>query len=125
MRLRYRLLIADDDRNLHNMLSNTLNTYGFDIIHSYDGREALKLAKEQFPDLIILDILMPFVDGRDVCIELKSDPSTEHVKVLMMTGKADNLDRMLGLEIGADDYIAKPFSGAQLCSKIERVLDKE
>lgn len=125
MRVGYRLLIADDDKNLHNMLSHALSTEGFDIIHSYDGRETLKLAKEQVPDLIVLDILMPFVDGRDVCMELKSDPSTEDIKVLMMTGKADQLDRMLGLEIGADDYIAKPFSGAQLCRKIKRVLENE
>jgi len=125
MRSRQRLLIADDDKALHNALNDALSPHGFKIIHAYDGRETLELAKKQLPDLIILDILMPFVDGRDVCMELKSDPSTKHIKVLMMTGKADNLDRMLGLEIGADDYIAKPFSCARLSSKIRMALDKE
>ena len=122
---RERLLIADDDKALQNALGQVLNTHGFVIIHCYDGRETLALAKKRLPDLIILDILMPFVDGRDVCMELKSDPSTKHIKVLIMTGRGDQLDRMLGFEIGADDYIAKPFSGAQLCRKIKNVLDRE
>jgi DNA-binding response OmpR family regulator len=125
MRAREKILIADDDKGLHNMLSHALSTHGFYIIHSYDGRETLELAKKQCPDLILLDIIMPFVDGRDVCMELKSDPATRDIKVLMMTGKGDPLDRTLGFEIGADDYIAKPFSSARLSSKIRMVLDRD
>jgi len=124
MRSRERLLIADDDKALHNALNHALGSHGFEIIHSYDGRETLELAKKQLPDLIILDIIMPHVDGRDVCMEVKNDPATKHIKVLMMTGKGDPLDRMLGFDIGADDYIGKPFSVARLWSKVRRVLDE-
>lgn len=125
MSARKRVLIADDSESIHDVLRCTLSEDGFDLSHSYDGRETLRLAKEQLPDLIILDIRMPFVDGRDVCIELKSNPETKHIKVVMITGKGDQLDRILGLEIGADDYIAKPFSRDQLCHTVRRTLDRE
>jgi DNA-binding response OmpR family regulator len=125
MRSREKILIADDDEAIHDALSHALGPHGFEIIHAFDGRQTLKLAKKEVPDLIILDIVMPIVDGRDVCMELKNDPATKHVKVLMMTAKGDPLDKMLGLDIGADDYIAKPFSTVRLSSKIEMALDKK
>ena len=119
------LLIADDNESIHDILGAALRGDDFDLIHAYDGRETLELAKEQLPDLIILDILMPLVDGWDVCMELKSNPDTKHIKIIMLTGKGGQLDRALGLDVGADDYVAKPFSLEHLCHKIRRALQKE
>jgi DNA-binding response OmpR family regulator len=122
---RERILIADDDQGLHKMLDVALSPHGFHVMHAYDGRRTLEIAKSEIPELIMLDVIMPFVDGRDVCMELKTDPATRDIKVLMMTGKGDKLDRMLGFDIGADDYIAKPFTGWQLFQRIRIILDNE
>ncbi|MDY6953892.1 MAG: response regulator [Thermodesulfobacteriota bacterium] len=125
---RKKLLIADDKEGIHDVISQSLSTmtgYDFDIIHAYDGEEALKLAQEELPDLILLDIMMPLVDGRDICRRLKSAPETKGTKIVMVTGKGEQHDRVLGLELGADDYITKPFSIGYLDRTVRRLLKKE
>ena len=125
MGTRKKLLIADDNKDIHDVLDKFLSVNQFDVIHAYDGKETLKLAREQLPDLIVLDIIMPLADGRDICKELKNDPKTESMKIIMLTGKDEQHDRILGLELGADDYIPKPFSLNYLRRRIERLLEKD
>ena len=128
MKTKKRLLIADDKQGIHDVISKSLAVLSddrYDIIHTYDGKETLRLAHEELPDLIILDILMPHVDGRDICKELKNNPETKDIKIIMVTGKGEQHDRVLGLQLGADDYITKPFSINYLARRIERLLGKK
>jgi DNA-binding response OmpR family regulator len=128
MKTKEKLLIADDKQGIHDVISKSLAVLcddRYDIIHAYDGRETLRLAREELPDLILLDILMPHVDGRDICKELKNNPETKNIKIIMVTGKGEQHDRVLGLQLGADDYITKPFSINYLARRIERLLEKE
>lgn len=123
MERKKKLLIADDDEHIHNLLAMHLSADEINIIHAYDGKEALKLAVEQLPALIVLDILMPLVDGRDICKKLKNDPGTKNIKIVMLTGKSEQHDRIVGLELGADDYITKPCSMSYLARRIKALLE--
>jgi DNA-binding response OmpR family regulator len=123
MKRKKKLLIADDVQEIHDLLIIYLSADEFDIIHAFDGKETLELAKEQLPDLIVLDILMPLMDGRDICKKLKSHPETKNIKILMLTGKNEQHDRILGLELGADDYITKPCSISYLSRRIKALLE--
>jgi DNA-binding response OmpR family regulator len=128
MEKKKKLLVADDNKGIHDVISKSLSAMSgdaFDVLHAYDGNETLKLAQEELPDLIVLDIMMPHVDGRDICKKLKSAPETKHIKIVMVTGKGEQHDRVLGLQLGADDYIAKPFSMHYLARRIKRLLEKE
>jgi len=125
MKTKKKLLIADDKQAIHDIISKSLAILSddrYDIIHAYDGKETLRLAHEELPDLILLDILMPHVDGRDICKELKNNPETRDINIVMLTGKGEQHDRVLGLQLGADDYITKPFSINYLARRIERLL---
>ena len=124
MKRKKKLLIADDEKYPHDLLTKLLPVDEFDIIHAYDGKETLRLAKEQLPDLIVLDIMMPLMDGRDICKKLKNDPETKNIKIIMLTAKDQQHDRILGLELGADDYITKPCSINYLARRIEMACDK-
>ena len=124
MKKKKKLLIADDEKYPHDLLTKLLPVDEFDIIHAYDGKETLRLVKEQLPDLIVLDIMMPLMDGRDICNKLKNDPETKNIKIIMLTAKDQQHDRILGLELGADDYITKPCSMNYLARRIEMACDK-
>ena len=123
MEIKKKLLIADDVEHIHNLLAMHLSADEIDIIHAYDGKETLELAEEQLPDLIVLDILMPLVDGRDICKKLKNHPETKNIKILILTGKNEQHDRIVGLELGADDYITKPCSMSYLARRIKALLE--
>ncbi len=123
MERKKKLLIADDVKQIHDLLAMYLSADGFDVIHAYDGKETLKMAEEQLPHLIVLDVLMPLVDGRDICKKLKSDPETKDIKIVMLTGKNEQHDRIVGLELGADDYITKPCSMSYLARRIKALLE--
>ncbi len=125
MKEKKKLLIADDNESIHDILRRVFSSDEYDIVHAYDGEEALKLAEEQQPNLILLDVLMPRVDGRDVCRKLRNNPKTRDIKIIMMTAKGAQHDRILGLQLGADDYIPKPFSVHYLYRTAARLLDKE
>ena len=116
-----KLLIADDDSLLHKMYGDAFGKE-FEVLHAYDGAEALILAIEHRPALILLDILMPLLDGRTVCRKLKDHPATKDCKVIMVTGKGEQSDRLVGFEVGADDYVEKPVSLDYLARMVKRHL---
>ncbi len=120
-----KILIADDDTHVHEMLNVVLSSDEFEIIHAYDGQETVQRVNDEFPDLVVLDIMMPKKDGRDICRDLKTDPKTKDIKILMLSAKDQQFDRIVGLEVGADDYETKPFSPDSLARKIKRMCEKE
>ena len=124
MERKKKLLIADDEKYLHDLLTKVLSGDEFDILHAYDGKETLRLAQEQLPDLILLDVMMPAMDGRDICKKLKNDPETKRIKIIMLTAKDQQHDRILGLQLGADDYIPKPCSMNYLVRRIRMACDR-
>jgi DNA-binding response OmpR family regulator len=118
-----RVLLADDDPSLLRLISTTLGSGDFDLLQANDGQEALEAARRQHPDLILLDINMPRLDGFQVCEALKGDPATAGIKVVMLSARGTDADRARGRECGADDYFVKPFSPIQLLNKVYALLE--
>ncbi len=116
------ILIVDDDLDLINLLRTKLEKDGFDISTALDGEEGLSRAQKKPPDLIVLDVKMPGRSGLDVCKNLKEAGNTKIVPVIMLTSKNEEMDRILGLELGADDYLSKPFSYRELLLRIKSIL---
>lgn len=114
-----KILIVDDEKNIVDILKFNLEKEGFSTIEAYDGEQALKLGLEENPDLILLDIMLPKMDGFTVCRKLREKISTP---ILMLTARAEEVDKVLGLELGADDYITKPFSPRELMARIKANL---
>ena len=104
-----KVLLVDDEEIIHLIYTENLQESGFDVLNAYDGDQALQIARDEKPDLVILDLVMPGMDGRDVCKKLKSSPETAHIKIVMLTGKDEQHDRILGFELGADEYLPKPY----------------
>ena len=119
-----KILIADDEIQIHELLTVVLSPE-FEIIHANDGQETLERIVNEQPDLVVLDNIMPIKDGRDICRDLKKNPKTKDIKVLMLSVKAEHFDRILGFEVGADDYMIKPFSPKHLASNIKKMLKEE
>jgi two-component system alkaline phosphatase synthesis response regulator PhoP len=117
-----KILVVDDEVYLLQILDFSLGAEGYDVVTAEDGEQALNKAKAEQPDLIVLDIMMPKVDGYEACRKLKQDPSMKDVPVILLTAKGRDIDRKLGLEVGADDYITKPFSPNKLLEKIGSFL---
>lgn len=117
-----KLLVVDDEDHIVELISFNLESNGYDIVTASDGESAIKKAEEENPDLIILDLMLPKLDGIEVCRRLKSNPSTSHISIIMLTAKSDESDKIVGLEIGADDYITKPFSVKELIARVKAVL---
>lgn len=115
----YKILIADDDANVHQSLNAYFKREGFQILPAYDGEEAIALAQNSRPDMIILDIMMPKKDGLMVCREIRRE---SNVPIIMLTAKGEEFDKLLGLELGADDYITKPFSPREVLARVKTVL---
>ena len=113
------VLVVDDEKNIVQLARLYLNKEGYEVESAYDGLEALKMAKSVRPDLIILDLMMPEMDGLEVCRELRK---TSNVPIIMLTAKGDDIDRIVGLEIGADDYMTKPFNPRELVARVKAVL---
>ena len=120
-----KILIADDDTYVHELLTAVLSSNKFDVIHAYDGQKTVERVDNEQPDLVVLDIMMPIKDGRDICQDLKKNPRTKDIKILMLSGKDKQLDRIVGFESGADDYIAKPFSPSHVARRIKKMFEKE
>ncbi|MFQ5900845.1 MAG: response regulator, partial [Thermodesulfobacteriota bacterium] len=119
-----RILIVEDDEDILNLLEYNLTKAGLKIMKARDGRHALKVAKGEMPDLILLDLMLPELDGIEVCKILKRDDSTGNIPVLMITAKGEEVDRVVGLEIGAEDYIVKPFSPRELVLRVKAILKR-
>ena len=117
-----KILIIDDEQDIVELLSYNLEKEGFSIVKTYDGEAALELVRSQKPDLIILDLMLPKMNGIDVCRALRSNPETARLPIIMLTAKGDEVDKIIGLEIGADDYITKPFSVKELIARVRRIL---
>ncbi len=114
-----KILIVDDEKNIADILRFNLKKEGYDTIEAYDGEQAIELALSQNPDLILLDIMLPKMDGFTVCRKLRQTLSTP---ILMLTAKEEEVDKVLGLELGADDYITKPFSPRELMARVKANL---
>lgn len=117
-----RILIVDDEKDLVEMLTLRLEASNYEALRAYDGREALDKAKKEKPDLIILDLMIPKIDGYKVCRMLKFDEKYKHIPIIMFTARAQGEDRKLGEEVGADAYITKPFEPQALLAKIKELL---
>lgn len=116
------ILLIEDDPDVLDLVRYNLNKAGFNVSVARDGLAGLKSAHTLKPDLIVLDLMLPEMRGEDVCRELKSDPATAPIPVIMLTAKAQAEDRIAGLELGADDYVTKPFSPRELILRIEGLL---
>ena len=115
----HRILVVDDEPAVTDLLAYNLRKAHYEVIVADDGQEALRLAREAPPDLILLDLMIPKVDGLDVCRELRK---TSSVPIIMITARGEEIDRVVGLELGADDYVIKPFSVRELMARIKAVL---
>jgi len=117
-----KVLIVDDEPDIVELISYHLNKEGFSVSSAFDGEEALaKIRKEKF-DFIILDLMLPNVQGMEICRIMRSDPKTKNVPIIMLTAKGEEVDKILGLEMGADDYMTKPFSPRELLARIKTVM---
>src|SRR5437016_2641137 len=123
--VREKILVVDDEPEAIELVEFNLKQAGFTVIAAADGAEALKKARAALPSLIVLDLMLPEVDGLEVCKMLRRDPATAAIPIVMVTAKAAEIDRVLGLELGADDYLTKPFSPRQLGLRIKEILRSE
>jgi len=120
--VRSKILVVDDEPEAVELVEFNLKRAGFDVITAADGAEALKRARSSLPALIVLDVMLPAVDGMEVCKILRRDPATVSIPIIMLTARAGEIDRVLGLELGADDYITKPFSPRELVLRVKKIM---
>lgn len=120
--MKEKILIVEDERDIVRMLEYNLQKEGFRTIATDEGEGALDLAVRQRPDLILLDLMLPGLDGLEVCKALKKERKTERIPIIMLTAKSQESDKVVGLELGADDYVTKPFSPRELLARIKAVL---
>ncbi|MCE5243531.1 MAG: response regulator [Syntrophobacteraceae bacterium] len=116
------ILIVEDDTDIRDLLAYNLRSAGFEALTAADGHSALSSARQHHPDLVILDLMIPGIDGLEVCRELKRGRETSTMPIIMLTARGEELDRIVGLELGADDYVVKPFSPRELILRIRAVL---
>ena len=116
------VLVVDDEKDLVELVKYHLEKEGLKCLEARDGETALQMARERTPDLMVLDLMLPGVDGLEVCRKLRKDPKTSSIAIIMLTAKAEEVDRIVGLEMGADDYMVKPFSPRELLARVKAVL---
>jgi two-component system phosphate regulon response regulator PhoB len=116
------ILVVDDEEDIRELVELNLTPEGFSVLACETGECALDAARRKQPDLIVLDLMLPGIDGLDVCKTLKADAKTRHIPIVMLTAKGEEADIVTGLEIGADDYVTKPFSGKVLVARVRRLL---
>jgi len=117
-----KILVVDDEPDAVDLVQFNLSNAGYDVVTAADGQEALQKARACSPSLILLDVMLPEVDGLEVCKLLRRDPATSEIPIIMLTAKAAEIDRVLGLELGADDYVTKPFSPRELVLRVKNLL---
>lgn len=120
----YKILIVDDDATMVNLLSTILEIDGFDTQKALSGKEAFEVLKEGIPDMVLLDIMMPEMDGFEVLARLRDDPDTKRLPIIMLTARTDDKDIFEGWKKGADEYVTKPFDPHQLVKTINLVLSR-
>jgi len=116
------VLVVDDEKDLVDLVKYHLEKEGLKCLEARDGETALQVAKDHIPDLVVLDLMLPGLDGLEVCRKLRKDPKTSSMAIIMLTAKAEEVDRIVGLEMGADDYMVKPFSPRELVARVKAVL---
>ena len=117
-----KILIADDEPDVVDLVAANLRVAGFEVIRAQDGPSALAAVRKELPSLLVLDLMLPGMSGLEVCRVLKADVATAAIPIIMLTAKAEEVDRIVGLELGADDYVTKPFSPRELVLRVKSVL---
>ncbi|HDQ39604.1 MAG TPA: response regulator transcription factor [Desulfonatronum sp.] len=117
-----KILVVEDEEDILNLLEYHLRTAGFQVFTATTGLDAVKAAGKHHPDLVLLDLMLPGMDGLEVCRELKRERQTSDIGVIMLTARGEEMDRVVGLELGADDYVTKPFSPRELILRVKAVL---
>jgi DNA-binding response OmpR family regulator len=118
-----KILIAEDETHIAHLVSFKLRRAGYDVIWADDGGKAIEMISQEFPDLIILDVMMPVMDGFEVLTKIKQDINMHNIPVIMLTSKAQDNDVMKGFNLGTDDYMTKPFSPAELLARVKKILN--
>jgi DNA-binding response OmpR family regulator len=121
---RGKVLVVDDEEYIQHILNFSFGAEGYDVVTAADGEEAIKMAKSEKPDIIVLDIMMPKMDGYEACKRLKTDPRTKNIPVILLTAKGREVDRKMGSQAGADDYVVKPFSPGRLIERVEGMMKR-
>src|SRR5215472_5075336 len=124
VRVRSKILVVDDEPEAVELVEFNLKQAGFTVVTAADGADALNKARATSPNLVVLDLMLPEINGLEVCKMLRRDATTASVPVIMLTAKAAEIDRVLGLELGADDYITKPFSPRELVLRVKNILQR-
>ena len=117
-----KILIVDDEEDILDLIRYNLEKEGYQVVQALNGEDCLKMVESRSPDLLILDLMMPGMDGLEVCRKLKANPLTKPLPIIMLTAKTEEADIVVGLEMGADDYISKPFSPRELLARVRSVL---
>jgi len=117
-----RILAVDDEPHILKLVSFSLTSKGFDVLEASDGLSAIEIAEREQPDLILLDVMMPLLDGYEACRRLKANPATEHIPIVMLSAKSQKAEQAVGLEAGAIDYICKPFTPKDLVMQVRGFL---
>lgn len=120
--MKEKILIVEDEKDIVKMLDYNLKKEGFRTLSAHDGEDALDLVNREHPDIVILDLMLPGMDGLEVCKALKKESKTASIPIIMLTAKSQESDKVIGLELGADDYVTKPFSPRELIARIKAVL---
>jgi len=123
-RVRPKILVVDDEPEAVELVEFNLKQAGYDVLTAADGAEALTKSRAKTPNLIVLDLMLPEMSGLEVCKTLRRDPATAAIPIIMLTAKAAEIDRVLGLELGADDYLTKPFSPRELVLRVKKILNR-
>ena len=119
------ILVVEDEADIVDLIEYHLKQSGFSVITALDGASGLELARKKRPGLVILDLMLPGMDGKDVCRALKSNALTQSIPILMLTAKTEEVDRVIGFELGADDYVTKPFSPRELVLRVKAILRRK
>jgi len=120
--MKEKILIVEDDKDILKMVEYNLKKEGYRTVYARDGEDAIEMAHSEHPDLILLDLMLPGIDGLEVCKQLKKESKTASIPVIMVTAKSQESDKVVGLELGADDYVTKPFSVRELLARAKAVL---
>ena len=116
------ILIVEDEQSLVDVLTYNLTREGYEVEVALDGRDGLQRARTLLPDLVVLDLMLPLIDGLEVCRRLRADTTTQHIRILILTARADEIDEIVGFHMGADDYVVKPFKLKPLIQRIKALL---
>lgn len=120
-----KVLIVDDEPHIVKLVSFTLRNHGFEVVDAQDGSVAVEVARRERPDLIVMDVMMPLVDGHEACRRLKADPETASIPVLMLSAKGQSHEVSAGLDSGATEYVCKPFTPSELLGKVTDMIETE